>query len=166
MTVFGTKFVTMKKGMNSLRGLNYKLKMMVISISGPSYIYGDNMSVVLNASWPESLLRKKSNSVCYPLVHESVSVGESLVGHIPSNENAAESLMNRKVSTWSVICYMIFIMIINQQRQSDMDHSQASLSLLAILSILRGLKDVVILLPWIFSQGGSVEPVLGGLYIF
>ena len=50
MTVFGTKFVTMKKGMNSLRGLNYKLKMMVISISGPSYIYGDNMSVVLNAS--------------------------------------------------------------------------------------------------------------------
>ena len=66
--------------------------MMGIPISGPSYIYGDNMSVIHNSSRPESVLRKKSNSVCYHAVHESVAMGESLVGHIPSKENIADLL--------------------------------------------------------------------------
>ena len=54
----------MKQDIDALRGLRYKLRMMGILISGPSNIYGDNMSVVLNKSRPESVLRKKSNSVC------------------------------------------------------------------------------------------------------
>ena len=65
---------------------------MGIPISGPSYIYGDNMSVIHNTSRPELVLRKKSNSVCYHAVHESVAMGESLVGHIPSKENIADLL--------------------------------------------------------------------------
>ena len=47
------------------------------------------MSVIHNSSKPESVLRKKSNSVCYHAVHESVAMGESLVGHKPSKENVA-----------------------------------------------------------------------------
>ena len=74
----------MKQGMDALRGLRYKLRMMSILISTPPYIYGDNTSVVHNASRPESVLRKKSNAGCYHAVHESVAMGESLVGHIPS----------------------------------------------------------------------------------
>ena len=63
---------------------------MGIPTSGPSYIYGDNMSIVHNISRQKSVLRKKSNSVCYQKVHESVVMGESLVGHIPSKENVAD----------------------------------------------------------------------------
>ena len=37
-----------------------------------------------------NLSRKKSNSVCYHAVHESVAMGESLVGHIPCIENVAD----------------------------------------------------------------------------
>ena len=37
--------------------------MMDIPISGPSYIYGDNVLVVPNSSRPESVLRKRSNWV-------------------------------------------------------------------------------------------------------
>ena len=66
--------------------------MMGIPKSGPSYIYGDNMSVIHNSSSPESVLRKKNNSVCYHEVCESVAMGESLVGHIPSKENIADLL--------------------------------------------------------------------------
>ena len=51
----------MTQGIDALRGLKYKLRMMGIAISGPSNIYGDNMSVVHNASRPESVLRRKSN---------------------------------------------------------------------------------------------------------
>ena len=91
--------------------------MMGISISGPSYIYGDKMSVVHNTSGPESVLKKKSNSVCYHAVCESVAMGESLVGLIPSKENV-EDLMTKvlyghKGDTWSAIFFMIFIMTIS-----------------------------------------------------
>ena len=80
----------MKQGVDALRGLRSKLRMMGISISGPSYIYGDNMSVVHNANRPGSVLREKSKSVCYHAFHESVAMEESLVGHIPSKERVAD----------------------------------------------------------------------------
>ena len=63
---------------------------MGIPISGSSYIYGDNMSVVHNTSRPESVLRKKSNSVCYHTVSESVAIRESPGEHIISKENVAD----------------------------------------------------------------------------
>ena len=64
-------------------------------LSGPSYIYGGNMSVIHNLSRPESVVRKKSNSVCYHTVHESVAMGEFLVGHIPISKNIADLLINQ-----------------------------------------------------------------------
>ena len=48
------------------------------------------MSVVHNTSRSESVLGKKKNSVCYHTAHESVAIGESLVGQILSNENVAD----------------------------------------------------------------------------
>ncbi len=86
-SVFGAELVAMKIGMLSLRGPRYKLRMMGVGISGPSYIYGDNMSVINNTQKPESMLKKKSNSICYHAVCESVAMGESLTGHIGTNEN-------------------------------------------------------------------------------
>ena len=45
-SVFGAYFFAMKIGMETLRGLRYKLRMMEVPILGPSLIYGDNMSVI------------------------------------------------------------------------------------------------------------------------
>ena len=64
--------------------------MMGIPIDNPSYIYGDNMSVIHNTQKPESTLKKKSNQVCYHAVRESVAMGESLTGHVPTNDNPAD----------------------------------------------------------------------------
>ena len=80
----------MKQGIEALRGLRYKLRMMGIPITGPSYIYGDNMSVVNNSSKPESTLNKKSNSVCYHAVREAVAMGECLITHISTNLNLGD----------------------------------------------------------------------------
>ena len=82
--------VAMKTGIDTLRGLRYKLRMMGVPISGPMYIYGDNMSVVNNASKPESTLKKKSNSICYHAIRESVAMDESRVTHIPTANNCAD----------------------------------------------------------------------------
>jgi hypothetical protein len=42
--------------------------MMGVTLSGPNFVYGDNMSVVHNIQRPESVLKKKSNSICYHAV--------------------------------------------------------------------------------------------------
>jgi hypothetical protein len=39
--MFGAEFVAMKQGMKALHGLRYKLQMMRVQLSGPSYIYGE-----------------------------------------------------------------------------------------------------------------------------
>jgi hypothetical protein len=89
-SVFGAEFVAMKQGMETLRGIRYKLRMMGVPLSGPSFIYGDNMSVVHNTQRPESVLKKKSNSVCYHAVREAVAMGECLIGHVPTHDNPAD----------------------------------------------------------------------------
>ena len=46
--VFGSQFVALKKGLEKLRKIRYKLGMMGIPLDGPTYDYGDNMFVTIN----------------------------------------------------------------------------------------------------------------------
>lgn len=89
-SVFGSEFVAMKQGVDTLRGIRYKLRMMGVPITGPTYIFGDNMSVIHNTQRPESTLKKKSNQVCFHAVRESVAMGESLTAHIDTHSNPAD----------------------------------------------------------------------------
>jgi hypothetical protein len=89
-SVFGAEFVAMKNGIEPCHGLRYKLRMMGVTLSGPTFVYGDNMSVVHNTQRPESVLKKKSNSICYHAVRESAAMGESTIGHVPSVGNPAD----------------------------------------------------------------------------
>jgi hypothetical protein len=89
-SVFGAEFVAMKVGMETVRGLRYKLRMMGVPLSGPSHFYGDNMSVIHNTQRPESTLKKKSNSICYHAIREAVAMGECLTAHVPTDQNPAD----------------------------------------------------------------------------
>ena len=89
-SVFGEEFVAKKVAMEVMRGLRYKLRMMGVPLSGPIYIYGDNMSVIHNTQRPESVLRKKSNSICYHAIREYVAMEEMLTAHIRATENLAD----------------------------------------------------------------------------
>ena len=64
--------------------------MIGVPICGPTYMYGDNMSVIHNTQKPESTLKKKSNSICYHAVREAVAMGETLTAHVKSHENVAD----------------------------------------------------------------------------
>ena len=48
------------------------------------------MSVIHNTHRPESTLNKKSNSICYHVMRESIAMGESLTGHIGMAENIVD----------------------------------------------------------------------------
>ncbi len=91
-SVFGAEFVAMKHGIKMLRGLRYKIRMMGIPLSGPTYIYGDNKSQVTNPSRPELTLKKKCNSICCHAIRESVAMGETLLTDIRTGENLADFL--------------------------------------------------------------------------
>jgi len=91
-SVFGAEFVAMKHGIEKLRGLRYKLRMMGVPIDGPSLIYGDNKSAITNSSRPESVLKKKCNSICYHACRESVAMDESRFAHISTRDNWADPL--------------------------------------------------------------------------
>jgi hypothetical protein len=84
----------MKNGIETCCGLRYKLRMMGVTLSGPTFVSGDNMSVVHNTQRPDSVLKKKSNSICYHAVHESSAMGESIIGHVPSVDNPADICTN------------------------------------------------------------------------
>ena len=62
--VFGAEFLAMKQDVEALRGIRFKLWMMGVKIDGPTYVYGDNMSVIHSTSNPELVFKKKSNSIC------------------------------------------------------------------------------------------------------
>ncbi len=91
-SIFGTEFVAMKYGIKTLRGLRYKIRLMGIPLSGPTYVYGDNKSQVTNSSRPESILKRKCNSIFYHAICESVAMGETLLTHIKTGENLADFL--------------------------------------------------------------------------
>jgi hypothetical protein len=47
------------------------------------------MSVIHNTQRPESTLKKKSNSICFHAVRESVAMDESLTRHVSTHNNLA-----------------------------------------------------------------------------
>ena len=89
-STFGSEFVALKTAMEANRALRYKLRMMGVPIDGPSYVYCDNQSVIANTTRPESVLKKKSNSIAFHAVRESVAMGEILICYIKSDYNIAD----------------------------------------------------------------------------
>ena len=62
---------------------------MGVGISCLLYIYGNIMLVIHNTQRPESMLKKKSNSIYYHAVFNSGAMRESLTGHIGMNKNVS-----------------------------------------------------------------------------
>ena len=60
---FSAEFMAMKTCCEYLRGLQCKLRMMGINVNGPSCVYGDNKSALVNSGKPDSVLKKKSVSI-------------------------------------------------------------------------------------------------------
>ena len=62
--------MAMKTATEYIWGSRYKLCQIGIPINGPTFVYGDNKSVLINSSQPDSVLEEKNNSVAYNHVPE------------------------------------------------------------------------------------------------
>ena len=61
-------------------------------IDGPSWVFGDNKSVVTSSTIPSSTLKKRWNALSYHCNHQAAAVGIINVIHIPGTENPADVL--------------------------------------------------------------------------
>jgi hypothetical protein len=89
-SVFGAEFIAMKLVVEALQGIRYKLQMMGIPIAGPTYVYGDNMSVIHNTQQPELTLKKKNLSIRYYTVCKAAGMGEILMSHVRTENNFSD----------------------------------------------------------------------------
>ena len=100
----------MKQLCEYLCGLRYKLRKMVIPCNGPAYIQGDNQLVLANTSIPDSVLKKKSQSLAYYFICEGCAHGEWMTSYIQTNKNITDLLTKtlpygdkRRKIVWSLL---------------------------------------------------------------
>ena len=89
-STFGSEFVAMKQATEYVRGLHYKLRMLGIQCQEPTFMYGDNQSVLANTTAPDSTLKKKSNSIAYHFVREGCARDEWRTTYVNTSDNPAD----------------------------------------------------------------------------
>ena len=89
---FGSEFIAMKQCSEYLQGLRYKLRMLGIPCDEPSLVYGDNQSVLVNTTIPDSTLKKKSQSIASHFVREASACDEWRTTYVNTHENEADLL--------------------------------------------------------------------------
>jgi hypothetical protein len=56
--------------------------MMGVSIDGPTYLFADNISIIISSTLPQSSLKKRYNALAYHHIHEAVAAGIIQMSHI------------------------------------------------------------------------------------
>ena len=111
---FGSEFCATKQCTEYIRGLRYKIRMMGIPCTDPSFIFHDNQSVLTNTTAPASTLKKKSQSIAYHFVREGVARDEWRTAYVNNHLNPADLLTKtlpsgeNRTSFVRMILYYIF----------------------------------------------------------
>ena len=83
-STFGSEFVALCIAVELIETLRCKLRMMGVPLDGPTKLFGDNSSVITNATVPSSTLKKKHNAICYHRVPEAVAAKIVRMAYIPT----------------------------------------------------------------------------------
>jgi len=89
-STFGSEFVAMRIAMEQCKALRYKLRMLGFPVDEPTYMLGDNKSVVDSAGLVARRLNKKHNAICFHAVREAAAAGWLAVGWEPTESNIAD----------------------------------------------------------------------------
>ena len=81
----------MKCCCENLVGLRHKLRMFVIIVEHPAYVFGDNQSISSSSSKLRYFLKKKSSSIAYHFVREGVANNEWRTTYLNTHLNPSET---------------------------------------------------------------------------
>ena len=88
--MYGSELVAARIGVDTLIEWRHKLRMLGMLLEPSSWMIGDNMSVVINATLPSSSLQKKHMACNHHRVREAIAAKFVTFGHIESEENVAD----------------------------------------------------------------------------
>jgi hypothetical protein len=89
---YGSEFVAARIAVDQVTDLRYTLRMMGIPLDGPSWMFGDNQSVITSSTIPHSPLSKRHNALAYHRVREAVAKGVVYFVKIDGKQNPADCL--------------------------------------------------------------------------
>ena len=91
-STYGSELVAARIATELILEYRNTLRMMGVEPDGPGLLLGDNNSVVLNCTMPNSVLKKKHAACNYHRVREAIASGAVSFAHIPSEMNYADIL--------------------------------------------------------------------------
>ena len=105
----GAELVATRIAVEFIESLRYKLHMFGIPIDGPTILLCDNMSVVHNGTRPDSVLKKKHNSISFHKIRESVAGGYVEMHKVATEDNLADLLTKilSGVSTSNLVSHIL-----------------------------------------------------------
>jgi len=81
------------------RGLRFKIRAMGIPCEDLTFVFGDNQSVLWNTTIPDSVLKKKSNSVVCYFVRKGCARDEWQTMYVNTHENPADLILTKPLSS-------------------------------------------------------------------
>ena len=91
-STYGSELVSAKVATELVLEYRNALRMMGAAPDGPALMLGDNNSVVLNCTMPNSVLKKKHAACSYHRMREAIAGKVLMFSHIPSDMNYADIL--------------------------------------------------------------------------
>ena len=102
---YGSEFVAARQCTEQIMDLRLTLMYMGVPIDGPSWMFGDNLSVIKNATLPTSVLLKRHNFLCFHRVREAIAANIIRFIKINGKDNIADILT--KFLPWAKLGPMI-----------------------------------------------------------
>eukprot|EP00957_Ditylum_brightwellii_P001429 111734-Ditylum_brightwellii.AAC.2 len=87
---YGSEFAAARTAVDQIDDLHYTLCMLSVPVTGPSRMFGDNLSVVKSATMPSGKLLKHQNILNFHRVREAQFVGFINFVHIDGKHNPAD----------------------------------------------------------------------------
>ena len=87
---YGSEFVAARTAVDQIEDTRQTLRYLGIPINEKSYLFGDNASVVISGTTPQSALRKRHSLLCYHRVREAVASEMMVFSHMPGDSNPAD----------------------------------------------------------------------------
>jgi len=108
--IYGSEFVAARIATDHIIDICNTLHYLGVKVDGPSFMFGDNQSVVTSSTIPHSVLSKHHNMLSYHRVREAIAGNIICFHHIDGTKNPADVLSKHPgyPQAWPLIQPMLF----------------------------------------------------------
>ena len=107
---YGSEFVAAHTSVEQIINLCYTLRMFGVPLDGPSWLFGDNQSVITSSTLPHSTLSKRWNTLFYHHVCEAIAARILRFHFIDSKQNPSDIMTKplEHATAWPHIDTLLF----------------------------------------------------------